>query len=258
MAQVHHKPHRNLASRGDGAARAAVVLLAALGCFCLGMSQSAEAQTSSLSARNREAEARKEPKAKERNTVEVRGNAVVEQFSWTASKPAEAQTFEVHDLITIVVREQTSFQADAELDTEKKYDITSELESFIKATSGGLGAADFRRGRPNIDYRFSNKLEGEADAKREDRLTTRITGRIVDVKPNGLLVLEASAQVTHDEEVHTITLTGSCRKEDVTADNTVLSTQLAGKVIKIRTEGALKANTTRGWIPKFIDWLKPF
>ncbi len=222
------------------------------------LAAAAQAQTSSLSARQREEDTQRGPQAQPRHDTEVRGNETVERFSWTSSPPQPPRSFNVNDLVTIVVREQTRFEAEAELDTEKKYSVTSELDAFIKATAGGLGSADFRRGKPNIDYEYNNKLEGDAETKREDRLTTRITARIIDVKPNGLLVVEARGEIQHDEETHTITLTGTCRKEDVTPDNSVLSTQLADKAIRIVTQGALKSNSTRGWIPRLIDAIKPF
>ncbi len=78
------------------------------------------------------------------------------------------------------------------------------------------------------------------------------------MKPNGVLVLEARARIEHDDELSTITLTGICRKEDVTADNTVLSTQIANKHTVVENSGALRATSTRGWIPKLLDLLRPF
>ena len=71
-------------------------------------------------------------------------------------------------------------------------------------------------------------------------------------------MIEARAQVQHDDEVSVITLTGICRKEDVTADNTVLSTQIADKYVSVENEGALREASTRGWIIKLIDLVKPF
>ena len=71
-------------------------------------------------------------------------------------------------------------------------------------------------------------------------------------------LLEARAAVRHDDETSMITLTGVCRKEDVTADNTILSTQIADKNIVVANEGALRAASSRGWIPKLIDLIKPF
>jgi flagellar L-ring protein precursor FlgH len=160
--------------------------------------------------------------------------------------------------MTIIVRESSKYEAESELESEKQYDVQSELDAFLKLTDGGMGAAEFVRGKPNVDYKFKNELEGEADASREDKFTTRITAKVIDVKPNGNLVLEAQGYTKHDDEVRCMTLTGTCRKEDVTADNTVLSSRLADLSIVVETEGALHDSAQRGWIPKLLDLLKPF
>lgn len=216
------------------------------------------AQTSSLGAKNRSKQAQKPPIAAPREAPRVERNAVYEKYAWIATKPRKAKKFKPGDLITIIVRERRRFEADADLDTRNRFDISSELEAFIKATAGGVGAAEFRRGLPNIEYKFGTRIRKEGDTTREDRMTMRLTGEIIDVKPNGLLVLQAKARIQHDDEISEISLTGTCRKEDVTADNTILSTQLGDKQIRVHNEGALRAASTRGWIPKFLDWLKPF
>lgn len=218
----------------------------------------ASAQTSSLGGRKRQADARRAPGAKPRVSAVVAGNPVVEKHSWIALKPAPPKTFKVNDLLTIIVREQRKFNAKAKLKTEKSYDITSDLKAFFKPTAGGLGSATFRRGVPNVEYEIEQEMEGKADAKRDDKFTTRLQATIIDVKPNGLLVIEANARMEHDEEISVITLTGTCRKQDVTLDNTILSTQIADKEIAVRNKGAVRDNTIRGWIPRIIDALRPF
>lgn len=228
------------------------VLIAALGAV------DASAQISSLGAKKRRIESRKLPEAASREAPKIQRNAVYEAYSWITVKHVPPKRFKVGDLLTIIVRETRKFEADADLKTKKQFDIKSELEAFLKLTGGGIGATAFRRGKPTVDYKYSTDLKTKGDTQREDRLTTRLTGRIIDVKPNGLLVIEARATVQHDEEISAITVTGICRKEDVTADNTILSTQVADKNIVVLNEGALRAVTTRGWIPKLIDLLSPF
>jgi flagellar L-ring protein precursor FlgH len=61
-----------------------------------------------------------------------------------------------------------------------------------------------------------------------------------------------------DEEVQNIVLSGTCRAEDVTADNTVLSTQLYDKNVVKTTKGQVRDTSTRGWAAKLLDYLNPF
>ncbi|HUU84330.1 MAG TPA: flagellar basal body L-ring protein FlgH [Phycisphaerae bacterium] len=219
----------------------------------------AMAQTSSLSKRVAGAEpASAGPQAPSaREASEPLGNPLLERHSLIAVKVKPPKKFKVHDIVTIIVRQQKKFEADSELETKKDFDIKSELEAFFKPIDGGLGATTFYRGKPNVDYKFGLGLKTEGDNTREDLFVTRISGTIVDIKPNGNLVIEAVSRVQHDEEIARVTLTGQCRSTDLTPDNTVLSTQLAGLRIDVQNEGAIKDAATRGWIPQLLDFLKP-
>ena len=218
----------------------------------------ASAQTSSVGAQQRKAAAERPPSLGTRENPQPQRNFTYEQHAWISLAPPLVKQFKVGDLLTVIVREQKTFEAESDLETKRKYDVKSELDDFIKFTGGGVGTAAFQRGKPNINYKFDTKAKSEGDTKREDRFTTRITSTIIDVKPNGLLVIEATSRVEHDEEIAVISLTGTCRKDDVTADNTVLSTQIADKNVVIRNEGALRSASSRGWFTKLFDKVKPF
>lgn len=217
----------------------------------------AAAQTSSLGARQRQVDNGRPVEQPTREAPARPRNFVYERYALTAEKPVLPKTFKPGDLVTIIIREQRKWEADSDLETKREFDVTSQLDAFFKPIDGGLGATTFKRGQPNVDYRLDRELKTEGDSQREDSLTTRLTAKIIDVKPNGLLVLEGRAQIQHDEEVSEVTLTGMCRKEDVTGDNTVLSTQIADKALKVSNQGALRAASSRGWVSKLLDWVNP-
>jgi flagellar L-ring protein precursor FlgH len=186
-----------------------------------------------------------------------KGNPALEATSLIAVREVEPKKFGINDLVTIIVRVQTQYDAEGKANARRQADLRSELDAFIKFTGDGVGASQFRRGKPNINYRSTFNQRNDAEQEREDRLTTRITGRIIDVKPNGTLVIEAETSLIHDEETHTLTLTGVCRSVDVTPDNTVLSTQVSDLDIKIKTKGTIRNATRSGWAGKLFDWIRP-
>ncbi len=192
-----------------------------------------------------------------RETPTATGNTVIEKTSLIAVKEREPKKFKVNDLITIIVRETTKYEADAKSDAKRQADFSSELDAFVKLTGSGIGAAAFRRGKPNIDFKADVNKKNDAETEREDKLTTRVTAVIIDVKPNGNLVFEARKQVAHDDEVHLTKLTGTCRGVDVTPDNSVLSTQIADLKIDITTKGSLRNATRSGWLAPIYDWIRP-
>lgn len=217
----------------------------------------ASAQTSSLGARKRQIDAGKVISTPSRETPRITRNQTYDRYSWVSVPEVKRKNYGVGDLITIIVSERRTFRADAEVETEKKVDVDAKLQAFLKLTQGGVGAATFQRGEPAVKFTFDTAFEADGEIKRRDNLTLRLTGKVIDIKPNGLLVIEARGGVTFDEETTVMTLTGTCRKEDVTADNTVLSTQLADKDIVIQNSGVVRQGTTRGWISKLLDWLRP-
>ncbi len=220
-----------------------------------GAAQTALAQSTSL--RRPATTTRPVLSASSREAVEYQGNKVLERHSIIAVPVDPPKTFEVYDLITIIVRQQRSFESDATQETKRKFDVTSQLDAFIKFIDGGVGASTFARGKPNIDYRYQEKSKNEGDKDREDRFITRITAEIIDVKPNGNLVLQARNYLKFDRDVMEMTLTGTCRKSDVTPDNTILSTQLADLRIDNQNGGAVRDASKDGWVTRILGFTRP-
>src|SRR5690606_17676746 len=70
------------------------------------------------------------------------------------------------------------------------------------------------------------KFKGDGKFDRSDEVTARITAEVIEVLPNGNLVLEARSMVTTNLEATIIRLTGICRPDDISAANTILSSQV--------------------------------
>jgi flagellar L-ring protein precursor FlgH len=104
----------------------------------------------------------------------------------------------------------------------------------------------------------TRNLKGEATVDRTDSLTARITAEVIDVKPNGTLVLQAKQRIKTDDEEQQFVFTGTGRVEDVGVDNTILSTQLYDKDVTKTHTGAVRDTTKRGLIPKLLDLINPF
>ena len=89
-------------------------------------------------------------------------------------------------------------------------------------------------------------------------MSFNIAARVVDVRPNGELVLEARKTILYNENVWETTLSGICRAEDVSADNTVLSRDMVDLQISSRERGRMRDGYKRGWFARFIDRIAPF
>jgi flagellar L-ring protein precursor FlgH len=182
----------------------------------------------------------------------------IERVSLYAIAAQAPRKFKVEDLITIIVRQQKKYEADATAEIKRKWNLMAKMSDWFSFNydepGNKIGQEQFVNGKPGVKFDADNKNKMEGQNDREDKFTTRVTARVIDVKPNGNLVLEASQGEEHDEEHATITLTGTCRSSDVTPDNTVLSTQLYGLQLAEKNRGSVRDATTRGWVPKILSY----
>lgn len=186
--------------------------------------------------------------------------APLRETSLTYSEAPPPRQIQINDLVTIIIDETSKQQSDQSLDTKKDYDWKAALNKFPslkKLIDGELGTGD---SDPvvELDVNSKNKFKGEGTFERTDKFSARIQAKIIDVKPNGVLVVEARKSVQTGEEKQTIILSGACRREDVTQNNTVLSTQLAELSIVSEQEGQVKDSATKGWIPRILETLFNF
>jgi len=186
-------------------------------------------------------------------------NPVLLDASLIAAALPAPRTFKVHDQITVIIREEKRASTDAKLDSKKDWQISAELNKWFKLDERDrLRVQDFPTGTPGFDFDLQHKYKGEGKVGRQDTFTTRITATILDVKPNGVLVVEARKRIKIDEDEQIISLTGACRSDDVTADNTILSTQLADAEITAQHTGPARDAARRGWAARLWDLVRPF
>lgn len=201
------------------------------------------------------------PRAPVTNVADPRTplNPALLQASLIAVELPPPRKFQVHDLLTIIVREDKTATSDSQLKSDKEWTLQAELSKWIRINSDNkLVRETFPNGTPAVDWEYTDEYEGKGKYNRKDSLILRITARVLDIKPNGNLVLEATKSVKIDEEGYIITLTGECRSDDVTAQNTVLSTQVANPVIDVQHNGAVRDAARRGWLKRLGDLLRPF
>jgi len=182
--------------------------------------------------------------------------------SMFAIAPPDIRVFKQHDIVMILVRESSRAKSTHELETEKEYKIKGEIKSFPQLDLSDLLQFQLFAGRttdlPKLDVRFSKDFEGDGEYTRKDDLSARISAEVIDILPNGNLVLEARTLIRTDEEVQNLRLTGICRPEDVNAANTILSSQIHDLRIEKTHEGELKKTNEKGILSKILDTIFAF
>jgi flagellar L-ring protein precursor FlgH len=82
--------------------------------------------------------------------------------------------------------------------------------------------------------------------------------QVIDVLPNGNLVIEGIRQVSFSKERQFASLRGIIRPADVSATNTVPSTLVADARIDIVAEGSLSDSQKKGWLMRLDEKISPY
>ncbi|WP_432799089.1 flagellar basal body L-ring protein FlgH [Poriferisphaera sp. WC338] len=186
----------------------------------------------------------------------------IARSSFIAVELPEMRQFAKHDLVTIIIQESASADFSSSLETNKEVKVNGSITDFPRFDLAKLIQFQLQ---PNnitnpvkVGVDFKNEFTGDGDLSRTEKLTGRIQARIIDVKPNGTLVLEARKYTQVDKESVTMILTGTCRAEDITAANTILSYQLEGLHLVKQHEGELAKSAKKGILTKVVEFLFNF
>ncbi|MFK7790297.1 MAG: flagellar basal body L-ring protein FlgH [Phycisphaeraceae bacterium] len=180
----------------------------------------------------------------------------VPRFSAYVNIRPEPREFMINDLVTIIVRESFESEMDSEKTTEKSSELSGGITQFPRLTIADLLNLQVPQGSNSpalVELGFERTYEGEGEYERTESMTGRVRARIIDIKPNGLMVLEARRTVINDGEQSVLVATGNCMPEDVSADNSILSTQLENLFIDKQHSGDLRDSGEKGWLTRLFD-----
>jgi len=190
---------------------------------------------------------------------EVRGAGV----SFIAVASPKPKRYQKNDVLTVVISEISDAETNSQGNSKKTQDFDLAIQQFLQlalSKSGvpTVGTVGNPSSLPEVKFNFNNDRQSQASQQRTDTFTARVSATVVDVKPNGTMVIEAVKQILVDKEVQVFKLSGICRVEDVGVDNTILSTQLANLTVSKQTSGEVRDGTRSGWLNSWWDKVNPF
>ncbi len=161
----------------------------------------------------------------------------------------DTKAMRVGDIITVVLQERTSSSKSATVEITKDNETTAP-----NATNNIFGLGH----RTEILSRILNtslerEFTGEAEADQSNRLAGNISVTVVDIYPNGTLVVRGEKWITLNRGSEYIRISGLVRPGDVNPDNTLLSTRLANARIEYSGTGELADSQQAGWLTRFFN-----
>ena len=169
----------------------------------------------------------------------------------------------VGDIVVVKLVENTKAQNKAETSSNKKssndYQVTN---MFNRGHAGFIPFVPIGPqpsvGIPILDTESASGINSTGKTKRENYVTTSLATRVLRVLPGGLMEIEGAREIRVNEETEYMVVRGMIRSKDVSADNSVLSTQIADASIEYYGKGVLADKQKPGWFSRLMDNVWPF
>jgi flagellar L-ring protein FlgH len=108
----------------------------------------------------------------------------------------------------------------------------------------------------NINGTTNN--DGKAEIDREEQVTLEVAAMVMQVLPNGNLVVQGSQEIRVNNEVRDLQITGILRPQDITAVNTTTLDKLAEARVSYGGRGALTNDQQPRYGEQLLDVVSPF
>ncbi len=163
---------------------------------------------------------------------------------------ADQRARAIGDVLTIQIQEQHSVRNEDKTERRQDSSLSARLEAYT------LSSGAFTDGTlPSVSVTKEQDFNGQSKQNSGSDVRASIAVMVVDVQPNGNLVVAGQRNVTVNDEQKTLRISGIVRALDVTVGNTVGSQQVADARIAITGEGASTRQVTKGPIGQLFDTL---
>jgi flagellar L-ring protein precursor FlgH len=161
------------------------------------------------------------------------------------------------DVLTILIQESNTATKDNTTKTAKSSGIDASIETFLYSPT----ASSFltKGGQlPALKMSGKSDFSGGGQINNSEKITARIAVTVVDVLPNGNLVIEGKRTTSFAGETQDAVLRGIVRTEDIAANNTIYSYNIADATIKFVSKGTITNTQKKGWFTRIWEKVSPF
>lgn len=165
----------------------------------------------------------------------------------------DVKAFRVHDVVSIVVSESLEASTDGQVKNSRASNASSGLTGLF----GKLKASNNLQNL--LGATASSGLTAQGQSTTNSSLATTFGAEVVDVLPNGMLVVQATRQLTFSQQTQLIKLRGLVRPEDVSAQNQVQSEAMTDLELEVTGKGIVNDSTYRqSPVMRFLEKLLVF
>jgi flagellar L-ring protein precursor FlgH len=144
--------------------------------------------------------------------------------------------------------ERTNAKKSDDLEANKDTSVSVSAPMLFGASPGKLFGQEL-----DTELSSAHAFKGDGAANQSNSLTGDISVTVVEVLPNGNLLVRGEKRVTLNQGDEFIRLSGIVRPVDISTANTVPSTKVADATIMYTGEGAIADASKMGWLARFFN-----
>lgn len=152
---------------------------------------------------------------------------------------ADVRAMRPHDLISVIVDENLAASTDGTVKNSRASNASSQVSSLFGVLHPSNALQNL------VNQNSAAGLNAQGTSATNSSLSTVLGGHVIEVLPNGMLVIEAARQVEFSQQTQTIVLHGVVRPEDISQQNQVLSTAISSLELEVRGKGIITDYTHR-------------
>ncbi|QDU79136.1 Flagellar L-ring protein precursor [Polystyrenella longa] len=181
----------------------------------------------------------------------------IRDFSWIYIEEPELEEIRQHDIITILVDKKYQDRVNSNFNRTRTSTFKAELKEFLRISEDG-NLTNAAENQPTIDTNLQGKLNSTGATSNQEGIQYRIAAIVVEVLPNGNLVLEARDRIEINGDVFVYTLTGILPSDKVAANMTATSENIYNLDVSKDMKGKVSDSVKRPWGVWLYDKFSPF
>jgi len=161
---------------------------------------------------------------------------------------SDVKAHRIGDVLSVIISESNSATNNTRTTNRKQDKANAKGDATTGALQGlfpGIGGS--------LD--ISNQYSGQAGTVRNGQFTSRMSVKVVDLLPNGQMVVEGTKTMEINSEIEVVTLSGTVKTEDISAANTIYSYQIANAKLTYKGKGTVSQGHRPGFLVRVINWL---
>lgn len=162
------------------------------------------------------------------------------------------------DLLTVVI--EIDEKAEMKNTTQRARDGKEgvEIGEFFGLGASGLISGDLAALNADFSAGTNSSYRGNGSVKRNEKLELRVAATVVDVLPNGHLVIQGDQEVRVNSELRDLQVVGIVQPEDISRRNEIPYDRIAGARISYGGRGQITSAQQPRWGQQVADRILPF